>query len=251
MFLNLFKNTQCSKAPCSPYQLYEALQKMKRFSGLLNGKHQDSHEFLVVLTEELGLQPHSARWFVINFTANVATHVTCSSCGKVNQSSTEVLDFALHLQGNQSIQISLDSYFNYDDIVYLCETCQTSDKAKKKLFLLSAPYCLCVQLRRFSERGEKLNDKIEISSELSLKKYFLKSPAEAWKYRLAAVVNHFGANRYVGHYNTIVLTPNNACYEFDDRSVREVSSNLISGNNAYMLFYELTKVTQFFEYLCF
>lgn len=244
LFLNLFKTTQCSKVPCSPYRLYEALQKTnERFSKLLNGKHQDSHEFLFVLTEELEKQPHSALWFVNNFTANIVTHVNCSSCGKVHQTCMEVLDFALYLQGNQSIQIALDSYFKYDDTEYLCDSCRTNDIAKKQHFLLSAPVCLCVQLRRFSERREKIDDKIEISSELSLGKYFLKTQAVAWKYRLVAVVNHFGENLNVGHYNTIVLTPNDVCYEFDDRNVREVSSNLISGKKAYMLFYELIKVT--------
>ncbi len=245
-FLNLFKTTQCSKAPCSPYELYKALQKTNtRFTGLLNGKHQDSHEFLIVLTEELEKQKHSARWFVNNFTANIVTHVNCTSCGTVHKSFTEVLDFALHLKGNQSIQIALDSYFNHDDADFLCESCQTLDIAKKQHFLVSLPDCLCVQLRRFTERGEKLNDKIEISSELALGRYFSEPQDTPWKYKLIAVVNHFGTSRYVGHYNTIVSTANNVCYEFDDRSVREVSSNLISGDNAYMLFYELIKVRHF------
>lgn len=242
-FLNLFKITQCSKVPCSPYDLYGALRKTsKRFAELLNGKHQDSHEFLIVFTEELEKQKHSARWFGNNFTANIVTHINCSSCGEVHKSCVEVLDFALHLQGNQSIQFALDSYFNFENAEYLCESCRTLDIAKKQHFLLSAPGCLCVQLRRISERGEKINDKIEISSELTLGKYFLKTQAVPWKYKLVAIVNHFGANRYVGHYNTIVLTPNDVCYEFDDRSVREVSSNIISGNIEYMLFYELIKV---------
>lgn len=246
MFLDLFKNTQCSKVPCSPYKLYHALQGTNlRFSELLNGKHQDSHEFLILLTEELEKQSHSTHWFVNNFSANIETHINCASCGTIHRSSVEVLDFALHLQGNQSIQIALDSYFHYEDTEYLCESCRTLDTAKKQHFLLSAPKCICVQLRRFSEQGEKLNDDIEISSELSLGKYFLKTEAAVWKYKLVAIVNHFGGSRSVGHYNTIVLAPDGVCYEFDDRNVRQVSSNLISGKNAYMLFYELVKVRHY------
>lgn len=242
----LFKDTKSSKRPCNPYRLYGALAKTNiRLSGLLNGKHQDSHEFLILLTEELEKQEHSALWFSNNFTANISTHVNCSSCGKVNRSTSEVVYFALHLQRDRSIQTALDSYFNYDDIEYLCESCRTYDIAKKKHFLLSGPDYLCLQLRRFSELGEKITNEIEISLELSVGKHFSKPQAREWKYKLIAVVNHFGQSRHAGHYNTIVLTPNGLHYEFDDRNVREVSSNLVSGKDAYILFYELIEVMLF------
>lgn len=248
MFLDLFETAQSSKVPCSPFRLYGALKKIKNnLSELLNGQQQDSHEFLILLTQVLEKQPHSGQWFQNNFVANIATHVNCTSCGKVHQSCSRIADFALHLQGNQSIQTALDSYFSYDEIEYLCVSCKTYDTVKKKHFLLSAPDCLCLQLRRFSERGEKMNDEIEISSELCIRKYFLKTQAVAWKYKLVAVVNHFGQNRNMGHYNTIVLKPNDVYYEFDDRTVRQVSSNLVSGKNAYLVFYELITVKLFIQ----
>lgn len=63
-----------------------------------------------------------------------------------------------------------------------------------------------------------------------------------------AVINHFGENIHIGHYNTIVLNAAEGCYEFDDRSVRKVSSSMISGKQAYLLFYELSEVILFCDF---
>lgn len=242
-FTNFFKDMQCRDLPLNPYRLYEALKKAKnkRFSELLNGKQQDPHEFLMVLVQELEQQQHSASWFVKNFTCNIRTHVECSSCRKIHATNGEISDFTLTIQGNQSIQSSLDSYFNYDAIDYHCISCKKNRIAKMKYFLLSAPDCLCLQLRRFDKRNNKIKDNIQISLELNLSKYFLKNQACEWKYKLVAVINHFGESIHVGHYNTIV-NADDVCYEFDDRNVRKVSSSIISGNEVYLLFYELIEV---------
>lgn len=246
MVIKLFGNTQSSEVACSPYQLYEALKKInQRLSDLLNGDLQDAHEFLIILNHELEKQNHSVRWFSDNFTVYLKTHILCDSCGKVHESFGESTNLALHVKGNRSVQASIDSYFNYDDIDYLCEDCCTYNSVKKKYFIIVAPLCLCVQLRRFSGEGTKITDAIEISSELSLRKYFFTTQVSEWKYKLVAVVNHLGQSRKIGHYNTIVLKPNGEHYEFDDRTVRKVSSNLVSGEAAYMLFYELVQVTVF------
>ncbi|XP_037050724.1 ubiquitin carboxyl-terminal hydrolase 36-like [Bradysia coprophila] len=240
--MNLYVNIKSNKVACSPYTLYDCLKKTnQRLSDLLNGDHQDAHEFLIVLNQELERPPHSARWFSNNFSMKLATSIKCDSCGKVHESTSPVTDLALHLEGNQSIQAAVDSYFDYDDVDFLCEECRTYDTVKKKHLILSAPPCICLQLRRFSEQGTKITDAIEISG-ISLKKHFLKTQTSEWNYELVAIVNHFGQSRNVGHYNTIVLTSNGEYYEFDDRSVRKVSSNIVSGENAYLLFYKQVEV---------
>lgn len=244
MAVNLYGNITSSEVACSPYQLYGALKKTTSpLSELLNGEHQDAHEFLMLLNELLEKQPHSVRWFANNFTVNLATSVVCGSCGKVHESFNEVTDLALHVAGSRTVQTAVDSYFDHDDIQYLCEACRTFDIVKKKHFIVSASAYLCLQLRRFSNQGTKLTDEIEISSEISIRKHFLKTQDSESKYKLIAVINHFGESRNVGHYNTIVLTANGENYEFDDHNVRRVSSNLVSGKDAYLLFYERVEVT--------
>lgn len=245
---NFFKATQCSKLPFNPYDVYKALRKTKnkRLLKLLDGKQQDPHEFLMVLIQELEQQKHSARWFVNSFTVNIRTHVECSSCGKLHKTNGELTHFVLKIQGNQSIQSAMDSYFNYDPIEYYCSSCKVDKgSAEMKYFLLSAPDCLCLQLKRFDEQYKKINDSIEISSELRLSKYFLKKQSCNWNYKLVAVISHFGESLDIGHYNTIVINANDDCYEFDDRSVRKVSSNMVSGEAVYLLFYELKEVILF------
>lgn len=232
--MNLFAITKSSTVACSTYDLYGRLKKTnQQFSNLLNGENQDAHEFLMVLNQELERPPHSARWFSNNFSVTIATSIMCDSCGKVHKSTSRVTDLALHVKGNPSIQAAVDSYFDYDDVHFLCEECRTYDTLKKKHLIISAPPCICLQLRRFSEQGTKITDAIEVSR-LSLKKHFLKTQTSEWDYELVAIVNHFGESTNVGHYNTIVLTPNGEHYEFDDLSVRQVSSNLVSGVNAYI-----------------
>lgn len=202
----------------------------------------EDHEFLMVFNEELEKQTHPAHWITSNFTCDIATQVECGSCGKVHHSLSVITDVAIHVVGSSNIQAAVNSYFNRDDIEYLCKACGTYDVVKKKHSIVSAPACFCLQLRRFSDRGTKISDSIEISSKLSMKKHFLKSQVSEWEYKLVAVVNHFGESRNVGHYNAIILAPNGEYYEYDDRSVRKVSSSMVSGTDAYMLFYELIEV---------
>lgn len=241
--------TKSSNVACSPYQLYDRLKKTdQRFADLLNGQHQDAHEFLMVFNQELERPPHSAPWFTNNFSMKLATIITCNSCGKIHESTSQVTDLAIHLQGNRSVQAAVDSYFNYDDVDFLCEECRTYDTVQKKHHILSAPPCLWLQLRRFSKQGTKITDKIEISG-LSLKKHFLRTRSSECNYKLVSVINHFGQSRNVGHYNTIILTPHGEHYEFDDRSVRKVSSSLVSEENAYILFYTQIEVTGLFHVL--
>lgn len=182
------------------------------------------------------------RWFANNFTVDLATHILCASCGKIHESFSEVTDIALHLAGNNSIQSAIDSYFDHDDITYLCETCKNISIAQKKHFVVSAPAYLCLQLRRFSDRGKKLINDIQISPELNIKNHFLRNESSESNYKLIAVINHFGVSRNVGHYNTIFLMSNGDYIEFDDHNVRKISSNIASGKDAYMLFYELVEV---------
>lgn len=246
-FTSFFNDTQSSEVPYNPYRLYESLKKAKnkRFVQLLNGKQQDPHEFLLVLVQELESQKHSARWFVDRFTVNIRTHVECLSCGTIHKSNGEVADFTLSVRGNQSIQSAVDTYFEYAASESHCISCKDNKKSKMKYFLLNAPDCLCLHLRRFNKQYAKMKDDIEISSELKLSKYFLEKQACEWNYKLVAVINHFGESLHVGHYNTVVLNANDDCYEFDDRSVRKVSSSMISANAAYLLFYELQEVILF------
>lgn len=244
MVVSLYGDTNSSKVACSPYKLYGALKQTNlRFSELLNGQHQDAHEFLILLNQELEKkQPHSMPWFSRNFTFNLTTHIVCNSCGKVHESVGEATELALHVVASGTVQAAVDAYFSHEDIEYLCEDCRTYDIVKKKHFIVSAPTCLCLQLKRFSDQGTKITDSMEISSELSLKEHFLDNEVSEWKYKLVAVVNHFGQSRNVGHYNTIALTVNGEHLEIDDRSVRKVSSNLLSGKDVYILFYEMIEV---------
>ncbi len=242
----LFRDTKESQSPCNPFELYATLQKRKnRFAKLLNGRMQDSHEFLMLLAEEMEKAVHSLNWFEKYFLANMRTFVQCLACENIYESYGSVGDFAIDMNGHQSVQIALDLYFDWESVHnFHCVSCKKKVSAKKQYSLVSPPQCLCITLKRFSKYG-RINHNIEITPELTMTKYCAKKPQgpeSEWKYKLVTVINHQGKSRNSGHYTAITCSENNQSYEFDDKTVRQISGYPVKRNEAYILFYECTEV---------
>lgn len=242
-FLTLYKDTQCSEVPYWPHQLYQALQKSnKGFLKLLNGKHQDPHEFFLMLVETIENQKHSVHWFKNNFTTDIKTEIECLLCKKIYETTGCVGDLALDINRITSLQEALDGYFRVESIDFKCTDCNKQVAAKKKQFIVSAPNCLTLQLKRFSKQNKKININLNYAPELNLSTYFLERQSREWKYKLVGVINHIGETLEKGHYIATVCTANEVCYEFDDSNVSEINTGIGTYNEAYLLFYELTKV---------
>ena len=66
---------------------------------------------------------------------------------------------------------------------------------------------------------------------------------EKYIYDLFAICNHSGSV-YGGHYSAVIKNSNGKWYNFNDTEVKEVNitTNIISGNVPYCLFYRKKKV---------
>ena len=112
--------------------------------------------------------------------------------------------------------------------------------ATKQFSLERAPIALCIQLKRFSMLGTKLNKQITIKPRLDLTKFASrKTPGEQLTYHLVAMVTHLGASQHCGHYTAIGLTESGTYYNYDDSYVRPISMQNVCNTNAYIIFYEM------------
>lgn len=116
--------------------------------------------------------------------------------------------------------------------------------ATKKFSLERAPIALCIQLKRFSMLGNKINKPITIKTRLDLSKYASSKAGSSEQqhpliYKLVAMVTHIGSSQHCGHYTAIGLTESGAYYNYDDSYVRQVSVQNVCNTNAYIIFYEM------------
>lgn len=195
------------------------------------------------------------------------TSVKCLSCQHVSVTFQHFQDLLLDIRKADTIDEALEGYFareRLEDMGYKCEACKkkvsahilsshgnTSSKnanfsfifkvsATKQFSLDRAPIALCIQLKRFSMLGTKINKQITIKPRLDLSKFASrKIPGEHLTYRLVAMVTHLGASQHCGHYTAIGLTESGTYYNYDDSYVRPISMQNVCNTNAYIIFYEM------------
>lgn len=241
----LLKCTKFNQVAYAPWQLYRVLQKSsKRFSKLLNGKQQDAHEFLKLLSEGMTNEKHSGLSFENKFNTEIITEVQCLTCKTVYKGNGTIGEFIVDIRGKKSIEIALQSYFEYTFVEYKCITCKKEHLARKRTMLLRVPAYLCITLNRFTSTNTKFKGRIQITPNLNLTKYYCESQTSQWKYKLVAMINHHGSNFHRGHYTTLAFT-DDGCYKFDDSDVIHVNGNEVEGSEAYILFYQYYEVILF------
>ncbi len=137
----------------------------------------------------------------------------------------------------------INNFFQNDAIEprgsYFCSICsKTPEDAFKKCSLDEVPLIICIQLKLFKNTGGKIIKGIEWAEQIDLGKYTsiyddYKEEVDV-KYRMFAMVAHYGAEEKTGHYKTFVnngrwLTLN------DD----QISNGLnLEDGTPYLLFFE-------------
>ncbi|KAG4073416.1 hypothetical protein HA402_007672 [Bradysia odoriphaga] len=87
-----------------------------------------------------------------------------------------------------------------------------------------------------NDKGAKVNSNIEINQDLIVKCFDGEKPRH-FQYKIVSVVNHIGPSYSEGHYTTTVRHEDTT-YTLDDSNV--TAGFGISGQDAYLLFYECT-----------
>ncbi|XP_055324641.1 ubiquitin carboxyl-terminal hydrolase 36 isoform X2 [Sitodiplosis mosellana] len=242
-----------------PYLVYTKLRFVCKH--LVFGQQEDAHEFLRYLMEAMEkaylsrfpkssqLEQYSKETTPINqiLGGYLKTSVRCLSCGHESVTFQHFEDLLLDIRKANTLEEALDLYFareRLEDMGYKCESCKKKVSATKQFSLERAPISLCIQLKRFSIVGNKLNKHIAIRQLLNLSKYSSRKNAnETLQYRLVSMVTHLGASQHCGHYTAIGLTETGSYYQFDDSFVRQISVQNVLNTNAYIIFYELDTST--------
>lgn len=257
MSKTLLSSQQPNAMSIKPIYVYSKLRLVCKH--LVPGQQEDAHEFLRYLMEAMEkaylarypkhsqFDQYSKETTPINqiLGGYLKTAVRCLACGHVSVTFQHFEDLLLDIRKANTLDEALDLYFareRLEDMGYKCESCKKKVSATKQFSLERAPISLCIQLKRFSIVGNKLNKHIPIRQQLNLSKYSSKKGGandQQLTYRLVSMVTHLGASQHCGHYTAIGLTDGGSYYQFDDSYVRPISVQNALSTNAYIIFYEL------------
>lgn len=259
MAKTLLTSQQQNSQPFRPYFVYTKLKSVCKH--LVLGHQEDAHEFLRYLMEAMEkaylarftkssqLDQYSQETTPINqiLGGYLKTSVRCLACNHVSVTFQHFEDLLLDIRKANTVEEALDLYFareRLEDMGYKCESCKKKVSATKQYSLERAPISLCIQLKRFSIMGNKLNKHIAIRQHLNLSKYASRRHGgETLNYRLVSMITHLGASQNCGHYTAIGYTGSGSYYQFDDTYVRGIPLQSVLNTNAYIMFYELDTTT--------
>ncbi|XP_054286992.1 ubiquitin carboxyl-terminal hydrolase 36-like isoform X2 [Macrosteles quadrilineatus] len=242
-----------------PHLVYNKLKLIcKR---LMHGHQEDAHEFMRYLIESMdrsylrimqanNLDSYSKETTPLSqiFGGYLRTEVRCLECRNISLTFQHFQDLLLDIRQATTLDQALESYFTCErlgdgDEAYKCEKCHRRVAATKKFTVEKPPNVLCIQLKRFGITGGKNSKHIQLQTSLDLTRFWVhqqSQPGVRLNYRLVSLVNHIGPSTNCGHYTAVGLASSGQFYLFDDSLVRLVSTHSVSGNNTYIIMYELT-----------
>uniref|UniRef100_A0A336LW92 Ubiquitin carboxyl-terminal hydrolase n=1 Tax=Culicoides sonorensis TaxID=179676 RepID=A0A336LW92_CULSO len=261
MAKTLIQSQTNTNSPMRPQNVYYKLKMICKH--LTPGRQEDAHEFLRYLIEAME-KAYLARfkgWKEFDQYTKETTPlnqilggylrsaVKCLSCHHVSVTFQHFQDLLLDIRKANSIDEGVELYFareRLEDTGYKCEACKKRVTATKQFSIERAPIALCVQLKRFSMLGGKINKHISMKHTLNLSNYASnKAEGKNLVYRLVSLVTHIGASQHCGHYTAIGSTESGQYYHFDDSMVSHVQPQRVVDTQAYLLFYELIDTNAF------
>lgn len=235
----------------------EFIRNLKTFAKpLRQGRQEDAHEYLRFLLEALQQgclsrasktlkpdDPVRRSTFVQKiFGGNLRSRVTCHNCGYNSDTFDPFMDLSLDVRkGINSLTDAFRAFVAKDHLTgnekYKCDKCKRKVDATKQFTIDSAPPALTVHLKRFTAFGGKVSRQIAFDEKLNIAPYMSVNHGPA-RYKLYAVVHHYGSGPNSGHYVASVRSPSGRWTRMDDSHVSEAgSSGPLGDQSAYILFY--------------
>ena len=223
---------------------------------LRQGRQEDAHEYLRFLLEAMQQcclarapkslkQDHPARQttFIQKiFGGKLRSRVTCLNCNHNSDTFDPILDISLDMhKGISSLTDAFRAFVKKDTLSgtekYKCDSCKRKVNATKQFTIENAPLALTVHLKRFGPFGGKISRPIAFDDTLNIGPY-MSNRSQSARYRLYAVVHHYGSGPNSGHYVASVKSPSNRWTRMDDSHVSEMHNQTPAGDqSAYILFY--------------
>lgn len=258
--------SQSSGHAVKPVPVFSRLRSICKH--MVVGRQEDAHEFLRYLIEAMekaymerfpksvlaNLDQYSKETTPLNQILGfyLRSNVRCLSCGHNSITFQHFEDLLLDIRKSNTVDEALQGYFareKLEDMDYTCSGCKKKVTATKQFSLERPPVVLCIQLKRFTMQGNKLNKHVSIKAKLDLTPYVRKvggnhGPQQPLNYRLVSMVTHLGSSQHCGHYTAIGVTESGSYYQFDDSSVHPIALQNVLQTNAYIIFYELENAAQ-------
>ena len=238
---------------------------------------QDSNEFFLNFSDKIEESLKNTKYeYLINnlFVGKICNKKTCNSCKNTSYTFEEFKYITLEVNGITKLNESLDKYILDEKIEnYDCSYCKQKVILNKSNLISNLPNILIFHLNRLvidmkdaKFKKKKINSKFDFPMKLNIKKYCIENNVEEtdniylkkdeyYEYELKGVNIHKG-NADAGHYISIIKLNNDKWYQFDDSRVNEFDlknfeEKCFGGispetkeerkENAYLLFYELSK----------
>jgi len=227
------------------------VQNLKQLSkSFRQGQQEDSHEFLLRLTESCLLSSKglsgSSRLLESLFNGKFRSRITCQRCGSHSDCFDPFMDVSLDVAACNSLEDCLKRFTAVEILqgvnLYKCKNCDIKVVAHKQFSIHQLPAVLTVQLKRFDvtrNRAGKIHRRISFPESLRLGSY-LSIRDDDIAYSLVGVVVHIGSSLSSGHYVAFCRGPNGFWYKCDDECVTQVKLETVLSemSGAYLLFYE-------------
>ncbi|CAH9084613.1 unnamed protein product [Cuscuta europaea] len=223
--------------------------------------HQDAHEFLNYLLNELvdileresnagktdrensssenivhanGAQKEPlVTWVHKNFQGILTNETRCLCCETVTARDETFFDLSLDIEQNSSITSCLKNFSSTETLnaedKFFCDKCCSLQEAQKRMKIKKPPHILVIHLKRFKYieqlgRYKKLSYRVVFPLELKLSNTTVED-ADA-EYSLFGVVVHVGSGPNHGHYVSLVKSHNHWLY-FDDENVEMIDESAV------------------------
>ncbi|KAL6552162.1 Ubiquitin carboxyl-terminal hydrolase 3 [Orobanche gracilis] len=240
------------------------VQRLKKQNEIFRSyMHQDAHEFLNYLLNELvDILEKEARatksdpevqkiadgptntssnsppkepvitWVHRNFQGILTNETRCLFCETVTARDETFLDLSLDIEQNSSITSCLKNFSSTETLnaedKFFCDKCCSLQEAQKRMKIKKPPQILVIHLKRFKyieQLGwyKKLSYRVVFPLELKLSNTVEDADAE---YSLFAVVVHVGSGPNHGHYISLVKSHNHWLF-FDDENVEMIDESAV------------------------
>lgn len=240
---------------------------LKRENVLFNTMmHQDAHEFLNFLLNDLGeyADNHREEFEIVNnnenfiknlFKGTQSSKIKCLTCDSVTTKNEPFLDFPIEVKENEATDVQKVLYrFHQRELLnssnkFYCNVCCGLQEAERIVGIKSLPKILALHLKRFKysetqNTNIKLFNKIEYPLILEVQSTFDRNVKKS--YELTGVVMHMGGGPQHGHYVSLCKTEKFGWLFFDDETVETVEESTVlrftgdsnSLTTAYVLFYK-------------
>lgn len=227
--------------------------------------HQDAHEFLNFLLNDLGEYAdrnpesfeikHNQNFIKDLFQGTQSSKIKCLTCDSVTTKNEPFLDFPIEMKENETTNVQKVLHeFHQRELLnssnkFYCNVCCGLQEAERIVGIKSLPKVLALHLKRFKysetqNTNVKLFNRIDYPLILNVHSTFDHSVRK--RYELIGVVMHMGGGPQHGHYVSLCKTEKFGWLFFDDETVETVEEATVlrftgdsnSLTTAYVLFYK-------------